>query len=140
MDPGTFFSGLVRQIMPFISQTTPAEVANASSVRAVTAHHNTESDPSTSQVRHTYCYKELCGILFHCLVFSFQEKQGWVTAVFADDTWCTSQIMATHEASITVGPQNQGSSIRLHMLCLAIGQHPICAIQKGLSQQTFTFI
>ncbi|XXG59023.1 hypothetical protein AAC387_Pa04g1181 [Persea americana] len=49
MDPGTFFSGLVRQIMPFISQTSPAEVANASSVRAVTAHHNTESDPSTSQ-------------------------------------------------------------------------------------------
>lgn len=51
MDPGTFFSGLVRQIMPFISQTTPAEAANASSVRAVTARHNTESDPSTSQVR-----------------------------------------------------------------------------------------
>ncbi|KAJ8617560.1 hypothetical protein MRB53_013746 [Persea americana] len=49
MDPGTFFSGLVRQIMPFISQTTPADATNASSVRAVTAHHNTESDPPTSQ-------------------------------------------------------------------------------------------
>lgn len=48
--------------------------------------------------------------------------------------------MAMHEVGITVGPQNQGSSLRLHMLCPAIGQHPICAIQKGLSQQTFTFI
>lgn len=53
-DPGVFFSGLVRQIMPFISQTTPTDAANASPVGADTAHRSTESDPSTSQVRCIY--------------------------------------------------------------------------------------
>ncbi|XP_058111393.1 ubiquitin-like domain-containing protein CIP73 isoform X3 [Magnolia sinica] len=45
LDPGLFFSGLVRQIMPFISQATATETDNTSSARV----GRTLPDHSTSQ-------------------------------------------------------------------------------------------